>query len=136
MNLATMSLIATEDPTDAAGNVYAALFSGTNITISLIFYVITAIALWRVFTKAGHAGWLAIIPIVNVIFLIKIAGMSGWLVLLYLIPIVNIVFAIVVAVKLGKNFGKGGAFSFFLLWLFSFIGYLILGFGSAQYRRA
>ena len=28
---------------------------------------------------------------------------------------------------------SGGAFSFFLLWLFSVIGYLILGFGSATY---
>ena len=62
--------------------------------------------------------------------------MSGWFVLLYLIPIVNIVMSIIVAIKLGKNFGKGGAFSFFLLWLFSFIGYFIIGFGSAQYRRA
>ncbi|PRB03750.1 hypothetical protein CQ044_13060 [Microbacterium sp. MYb64] len=111
------------------------MFSGTGITFSLILYVIIAIALWRVFTKAGHPGILAIIPIVNLIFLIKIAGMSGWLVLLYLIPLVNIIFAIVVAVKLGKNFGKGGVFSFFLLWLFSFIGYFIIGFGSAEYRR-
>ena len=29
----------------------------------LIIYVITVIALWKVFTKAGYAGWLAIIPI-------------------------------------------------------------------------
>jgi hypothetical protein len=35
---------------------------------------------------------------------------------------------------LGQRFGKGGGFSFFLLWLFSAIGFLILGFGSAQYR--
>lgn len=130
-----MNLVPVADATDAAGNVYAGLLSGTTSLVALAFYVIIAIALWKVFTKAGHPGILAIIPIVNLIFLIKIAGMSGWFVLLYLIPIVNIVFAIVVAIKLGKNFGKGGAFSFFLLWLFSFIGYFIIGFGSAQYRR-
>ncbi|OZB85511.1 MAG: hypothetical protein B7X41_00315 [Microbacterium sp. 14-71-5] len=130
-----MNIVHASDATDAVSGVYAAIFSGTGITFSLILYVIIAIALWRVFTKAGHPGILAIIPIVNLIFLIKIAGMSGWLVLLYLIPLVNIIFAIVVAVKLGKNFGKGGVFSFFLLWLFSFIGYFIIGFGSAEYRR-
>jgi len=123
------------DPTDAAGSIYSAIFSGTNIGFSLVVYVIMAIALWRVFSKAGYPGWLALIPIVNVIFLVKVGGMSGWWTLLYLIPIVNIVFAIVVAVKVGKNFGKGGVFSFFLLWLLPIIGYLILGFGSAQYRR-
>ena len=130
-----MHILPTEDLTDAAGNILSGLFNGTTSVVGLIFYVIVAIALWKVFTKAGHAGWLALIPIVNLIFLIKIAGMSGWLVLLYIIPIVNIVMSIIVAMKLGKNFGKGGAFSFFLLWLFSFIGYFIIGFGSAQYRR-
>ncbi|VXB30298.1 conserved membrane hypothetical protein [Microbacterium sp. 8M] len=131
-----MHLVPTDDPTDAAGNVYAAIFSGTTSVWALIFYILLAIALWKVFTKAGYPGFLAIIPIVNLVFLVKVAGMSGWFSLLYLIPIVNIIFSIVVAVKVGKNFGKGGVFSFFLLWLFSFIGYFIIGFGSAQYRRA
>jgi hypothetical protein len=36
----------------------------------------------------------------------------------------------------GKNFGKGGVFSFFLLFLIQPIGYLILGFGASQYRQA
>lgn len=100
---------------------------------SIIVYVITAIALWRVFSKAGYPGILAIIPIVNVFMLVKVAGYSAWMTLLYLIPIVNIVFSIFVAVRLGQRFDKGGAFSFFLLWLFWIIGYLILGFGSATY---
>ena len=116
-------------------DLYASIFSGTTGLIALVFYILVAIGLWKGFTKAGYPGILAIIPIVNLVVLVKIAGMSGWLALLYLIPLVNIIFSIVVAIKLGKNFGKGGAFSFFLLWLFSFIGYFIIGFGSAQYRR-
>lgn len=107
--------------------------SGTSSVVVVIWYVIVAIALWRVFTKAGYAGILAIIPIVNLFILVKIAGYSAWMGLLYLIPIVNIVFAIFVALRTGERFGKGGAFSIFLLWLFSVIGYLILGFGSAKY---
>ncbi|WP_427868760.1 DUF5684 domain-containing protein [Leucobacter luti] len=102
----------------------------------LILYILIAIALWRVFSKAGYPGILAIIPIVNVFILVKVAGYSAWMTLLYLIPIVNIVFSIFVAVRLGQRFGKGGAFSFFLLWLFSVIGYFIIGFGSARYRSA
>lgn len=101
----------------------------------LIVYILIAIALWRVFSKAGYPGILAVIPIVNVFILVKVAGYSAWMTLLYLIPIVNIIFSIFVAVRLGQRFGKGGVFSFFLLWLFSVIGYFILGFGSAQYRR-
>ena len=100
----------------------------------LIWYIILVIALWRTFTKAGWPGILAIIPIVNIFILVKIGGMSAWLGLLYIIPIVNFIFSIIVAVKVGKNFGKGGAFSFFLLWLIQPLGYLILGFGSSRYQ--
>jgi hypothetical protein len=117
-------------------DLYAQIFSGTSGLIALVFYVLVVIGLWKVFTKAGYPGILAIIPIVNVVFLVKIAGMSGWLALLYIIPIVNIVFGIIVAIKLGERFGKGGFFSFFLLFVFPYIGYLILGFGDARYTRA
>lgn len=108
----------------------------TSSVIGLIVYIIVVIALWKVFTKAGYAGWLAIIPIVNTFILVKVAGWSAWLGLLYLIPIVNVIFHIFVSLRVGKGFGKGAGFSLLLLWLFSFIGYLILGFGSATYDKA
>ncbi|AKV87631.1 hypothetical protein BMW26_03640 [Microbacterium sp. 1.5R] len=117
-------------------DLYASIFSGTTGLIVLVFYVLVAVGLWKVFTKAGYPGILAVIPIVNVVFLVKIAGMSGWLALLYLIPIVGFVFGIIVAVRLGERFGKGGLFSFFLLFVFPYIGYLILGFGDSRYSRA
>ncbi|MGS0561378.1 DUF5684 domain-containing protein [Microbacterium aurugineum] len=117
-------------------DLYASIFSGTTGLIALVFYILVAVGLWKVFTKAGYPGILAIIPIVNLIFLVKIAGMSGWFALLYLIPIANLVLAIIVAFKLGARFGKGGVFSFFLLFLFPYIGYLILGFGDSRYSKA
>ncbi|MFG6402663.1 MULTISPECIES: DUF5684 domain-containing protein [unclassified Microbacterium] len=102
----------------------------------LVVYIVIVVALWRVFEKAGFAGWLAIIPIVNVFFLVKIAGFSGWYTLLYLIPIVNIVFHIIVSLRTGKAFGHGAVFSIVLLWIFAAIGYLIIGFGSDRYDKA
>lgn len=107
----------------------------TSSIIGLAFYVVIAVALWRVFTKAGWPGILAIIPIVNLFILVKIAGYSAWLGLLYFIPIANVILMIIVAIKVGAAFGKGGAFSFFLLFLLPFIGYLILGFGDARYSK-
>lgn len=103
--------------------------------IAFIVYLLLVIALWKVFKKAGRPGILSLIPIVNLIVLLRIAGYSGWLVLLYLIPIVNLIFAIFVAVRLGESFGKGGFFSVLWLWLFPIIGYFILGFGESRYRR-
>ncbi|WP_217584019.1 DUF5684 domain-containing protein [Microbacterium sp. GbtcB4] len=116
-------------------DLFGAIFSGTTGLIALIFYILVVVGLWKVFTKAGYPGILAIIPIVNVVFLVKIAGMSGWFALLYLVPIANFVLGVIVAFKLGARFGKGGVFSFFLLFLFPYIGYLILGFGDSRYRE-
>lgn len=112
----------------------SALYSVSGV-FSLIFYILVAVALWRVFDKAGYPGILAIIPIVNLFVLVKVAGFSAWLGLLYIIPIVNIVFGIIVALRVGRGFGKGGAFSFFLLWLVAFVGYFIIGFGRATYTK-
>ncbi|GAA2972443.1 hypothetical protein JOD63_000111 [Microbacterium terrae] len=110
------------------------LFSQTS-WVGIVFYVLVAVALWKVFEKAGYAGILAIIPIVNLVILVKIAGYSAWLTLLYLIPIVNLIFALFVAFRIGRAFGKGGLFSFFWLWLFAFVGYFIIGFGKATYTK-
>jgi hypothetical protein len=108
--------------------------NGTTSLVAVALYVLMVVALWRVFSKAGYAGWLAIIPIVNVVFLTKVAGFSGWLALLYLIPIVGFVFHIVVQLRVGRAFGHGWVFSIFLLALFYVIGYLIIGFSDDRYR--
>lgn len=118
---------------DNLSQVWEAAGSTGSVIVSVLVYVLIAIALWKVFSKAGYSGILAWIPIVNVIILVRIAGYSGWLALLYLIPIVNFIFGILVALRLGRAFGKGGVFSFFLLWMFPVIGYFVLGFGQARY---
>jgi len=112
------------------------IFSGAGSVVLIAYYVLLVVAAWKMFSKAGYPGILALIPIVNLIVIVKIAGYSGWLVLLYLIPIVNIVFMILVALHLGRNFGKGGFFSILWLWLFPVIGYFVIGYGSARYQRA
>jgi hypothetical protein len=106
---------------------------GPSITWGLIAYAITVAALWPVFTKAGFPGWGAIIPIYNTYVLVKIAGYHGALTILFFIPVVNIVIGIIVALGIGRAFGRSGVFSFFLLWLFAIIGYFIIGYGSSKY---
>ena len=116
-------------------NNYYWLVSTPVIIFSLVIGVLMIVALWKIFTKAGEAGWKSIIPFLNTFVLFRIAGLNPWLFLLMLIPFVNLVVWIVVSLKLGERFGKGTAWTIFLLIIFSVIGYLILGFGSDQYRR-
>lgn len=101
--------------------------------ISLVISIIAIIALWRIFSKAGEAGWKAIIPIYNYYVLLKIVGRPGWWLLLLLIPFVNIIVYLLVSVDLAKSFGKSEVFGVVAIWLFSIIGYMILGFGESKY---
>lgn len=100
---------------------------------SLVLSALYIVALWKIYVKAGHPGWKAIIPIYNLYILLKIVGRPGWWLVLYFIPIANIIVHLMVAMDLAKVFNKSKVFGIVLLWLFSFIGYLMLGFGKSTY---
>ena len=99
----------------------------------LAFLVILIVGMWKVFVKAGEEGWKSIIPFYNTYTLFRIAGRNGWGFLLLFIPFVNLIVLIVISIDLAKHFGKSTVFGIVGLWLFSIIGYLILGFGDAKY---
>jgi hypothetical protein len=109
-----------------AGGAAAGIFIGLGVI------VLYAIALWRVFTKAGQPGWAAIIPIYNYYIILKIVGRPGWWLVLYLIPVVNIIILVIVLNDLSKSFGHGVGFTLGLLFL-SLIFFAILGFGDSRY---
>jgi uncharacterized membrane protein YhaH (DUF805 family) len=100
------------------------------LVLALVVLVIAG--LWKVFTKAGEAGWKSIIPIWNVIVLLRIAGRPWWWVFLFFIPIVGFIIAIIAWNDLSKSFGKGVGFTIGLILLYP-IFIMILGFGGATY---
>lgn len=116
------------------GGLFAALFSGVGCVCWAVFYLLVVIGLWKTFVKAGQPGWAAIIPIYNIYIMLKIVGRPGWWLILFLIPFVDIVIALIVSIDLAKSFGKSTAWGVILLFFLNAIGYLLLGFGDAQYQ--
>ena len=104
------------------------------ILIILACIVLTIIAQWKIFTKAGKEGWKALIPIYNTYTLLQILNMEPLLCLLMLIPVSSFMLGIVMNVKLAKSFGKGTGFAIGLI-LLTPIFYMILGFGDAKYKQ-
>ena len=102
-----------------------------------IIYIAIIVAViagwWMIFTKAGEAGWKSLIPIWNILVLLKIIGREWWWIILMLIPIVGFVIWIIVALDLAKSYGRGTGFGIGLIFL-PYIWSLILGFGSDTYR--
>lgn len=96
----------------------------------VIFYIYVG---WRIFEKAGEPGWAAIIPIYNLVVMLRIVGRPTWWIVLFLIPIVQLYPMIVVPIDLAKSFGKGTGFGIGLL-LLGFIFGPILALGDAEYQ--
>ena len=68
----------------AAGGIMAIL--GGMMFVMMLPMLVTLIAAWKVFTKAGKPGWAIIIPIYGNIVLLEIVGQPWTRLLWYLIP--------------------------------------------------
>ena len=117
---------------DSAASFGLGAFLSAYWGLMLLICILLIIAQWKIFEKAGEAGWKSLIPFYNMYILYKIAWGNGWLFLLTIIPIVGIVAGIVVEVKLSKAFGQGGGFAVGLI-LLPNVFQLILGFGHYDY---
>jgi hypothetical protein len=108
----------------------------TEAIVGLVLVVLGIAGAWRMFAKAGEPGWGAVIPIFNLYLFGRMAGRPGWWVWLYLVPVVNIVTHLIVCMDVAKNFGKSKAFGFIVLGFLGMIGFIVLGFGKAEFSAA
>ncbi len=135
------------------------------IVVSLAITVFSIICLWRIFEKAGEAGWKCLIPIYNVYVFLKICWEAKYFIYLILAIIAAIILTavgtannsgalagiggflivilyiaifvvdIIAMIKLAKRFGKSGAFAVGLIFL-NTIFLAILAFDSSDYDRS
>lgn len=125
------------------GGMFAGAVTGVLVVasiFSIVISILTIIANWKIFTKAGEAGWKCLIPIYNLVILFKIAGISPWLLLVYLAtwipiigPLASLGITIYSMISLAKAFGKGGGFATGLI-LLNTIFIMILAFSDAKYQ--
>lgn len=108
-------------------------FTGPLAFFWFIWALLIIVGMWKTYVKAGEPGWAVLIPIYNLYIWLKIIDRSAWWLLFFLIPIVNIIVSLIISIDLAKVFGKSGFFGFFFMWLFSPIGFLILGLGRAKF---
>lgn len=83
------------------------------MAVVLLQVVVMAVSMWKLFAKAGHPGWKALIPFYNIFILLKMVGKPWWWFFLMIIPIVNIVFAIWALNLLVRAFGRQDEYTVF-----------------------
>ena len=108
------------------------------IGIGIIFYLgvigLIIASMWKIYEKAGEEGWKSIIPIYNLITLMKIVGKPAWwVVLICLVPVANIIFLVWTYNMLSKSFGKDEGFTIGMI-LLGIVFFPILAFGDAVYQ--
>ena len=109
------------------------LISTGFLMVLFAWLILLLVAGWKMYVKGGQPGWVSIIPFLNIFGLLKIVHRPWWWFFLLLIPFVNFFVWIVVMLDLAKAFGHGIGMALVLIFLTA-IGYLVLGFGSAQYQ--
>lgn len=87
---------------------------------------------WKIFTKAGQAGWKCLIPFYNIYIQLQIAKQPTIWLLFFFIPLINIYFVIRHVHGISRAFGKDVGFTIGLI-LLPYIFIPILAFGDAEY---
>ncbi|EOS62026.1 hypothetical protein C815_00152 [Firmicutes bacterium M10-2] len=133
------------------------LFSTTYTVLGLAWYILVVIGAWQMFTKAGEAGWKALIPVYNLYIVFKFSwqtmyfwiwlaltiistlmganandatGMMYWAA--WIIGFIQLLILCNLAFKVSLSFGHGIWFALGL-YFFPFLFTLIIGFGSSRY---
>lgn len=122
--------------------------SGIILLVGLVVVVLTIVAQWQIFKKAGEAGWAALIPFYCNYVLAKITWGNGWVFLVpwaaaaisfavpniaWVMTLVNIAFSVVTCWKLSKAFGHDIGYTVGLV-LVPAIFQMILAFGKDTYH--
>jgi hypothetical protein len=113
---------------------------GAGIALMVVYFLIMLLMListWIIFEKAKQPGWAILIPIYNILVMLRVAKLHwAWIfmILAAIIPIVGtfavlIFFGIIVPIKISKNFGQSSGFAVGMI-LLPYIFYPILAFNK------
>lgn len=124
-------------------------------TFQLVIFILQLITAWKVFEKYGEPGWKGLVPFYSDyvecgkiwnptagVFLIAVTLVDAFFnavtpkglfkLIAYLVTVALFITKVLVSVNKSKAFGKDFGMAV-LLFIFPFIGNLILGFGSDRY---
>ena len=134
-------------------NVLAAGVGLVGALLAIVMWALYIVGYWKVFTKAGEAGWKSIIPIYNNYVMFKIAwtGSMFWVYLLLavvggwmasaggvlgaigaLFGLASVLIMVLFCYKSARAFGYGLLFTVGLI-LFNPIFTIVMGFDSSRY---
>ena len=107
-------------------DLFLALPMFVRLTLPFIL-IISGVGTWRLYAKAGQPGYKILIPVVNIITLLKIIGRPTKHVWYLLIPGYNVYFLFRICIELCASFGKNSTSDKIFACVFNFMYILNLG---------
>lgn len=105
--------------------------SGYDIVL-IITLILAAAGLWKIFEKAGYAGWKALVPFLNFYIWLKIIKKPIWWYIFILTPFINVFVILLMVVEILKCFGKESIGAQALGVIFPFLYLPYLGFSRKE----
>jgi hypothetical protein len=100
-----------------------------------VFALIQIASLWKLFEKAGEPPWHAVVPILNLLTLLKILGKPPTLLLLLIVCCIGwIALKVILDLALAERFGQSSGFAIGLIFV-PIIFLPMLAFGSSTYSK-
>ena len=98
-----------------------------SLIITLAIYAYFSYSFMVIANKTNTPnGWMAWIPIINIILILNIAKKPVWWIILFLIPLVNLIFAIITMIGVAEARGKGAIWG--VLIIIPFINLIVPGY--------
>lgn len=121
------------DPQALMSGLFAA--GAVVLVIMFLIQVLMIVSYWVIFEKAKQPGWAILIPIYNIIIMLRLGSLHWAFVFLIfagIIPIIGflavfVFFGIIMPLRIAKNFGQTGGFAVGLI-LLPVVFYPILAF--------
>ncbi len=76
------------------------------ITVIILVFGGLKIGHWKLFEKAGHPGWAALVPVYNWVIWLRMIGKPIWWVALLMIPAIGVLVWVAMTIDLVRSFGK------------------------------
>lgn len=116
-------------------------YNGSDTTPWLLFcffHLVMAVALWKMAERTKEEPqWFAIVPVLNVVLLLKIARKPMWWLILFLLPIVNIIVLVITTMAICERFGLDKWWGLVaVLSPFNLVLYLYMAFGNVKMAAA
>src|SRR5207253_454911 len=105
---------------------------GGTVLLAAVLYLLYVAPWCGVFTRAGKRWWVALVPVLNALVLLRIVGRPLWWLLLLLVPGVNVGVWAVVCLDVAESFGHGLPYTIGLVFL-PFVFALLLWLGPHDY---